>query len=145
MNKALFTIGYEGMVVEEFIKKLKINNTELLIDVREIPASRKQGFSKLKLQGLLQENNIGYVHYKELGSPKEIRNQLKETNNFVNFFEQYSNYLETQSDYVDKIVEHIASKSSCLFCFERDHNTCHRSIIAKHIKQKFKDIEVINL
>ena len=42
----LATIGYEGSAIEDFIATLKLANIEILLDVREIPLSRKKGFSK---------------------------------------------------------------------------------------------------
>lgn len=42
----LLTIGYEGRKIDEFIERLKEFNISRLIDVREIPFSRKPGFSK---------------------------------------------------------------------------------------------------
>ena len=42
----LFTIGYEGRNIEEFISHLKDFNIPRLIDVRKIPLSRKKGFNK---------------------------------------------------------------------------------------------------
>ncbi len=69
----LFTIGYEGRDIDEFVSLLKDNGITRLIDVREIPFSRKKGFSKSRLNERLQNENIDYVHIKALGSPSEIR------------------------------------------------------------------------
>ena len=69
----LYTIGYEGRDIDEFVSLLKDNRITRLIDVREIPFSRKKGFSKSRLNERLQNENIDYVHIKALGSPSEIR------------------------------------------------------------------------
>jgi uncharacterized protein (DUF488 family) len=51
MNKSeLLTIGYEGREINEFVKYLKQYNISCLIDIREIPISRKKGFSKSALR-----------------------------------------------------------------------------------------------
>jgi uncharacterized protein (DUF488 family) len=42
----LFTIGYEGRGIGDFVGYLKHFKISCLIDVREIPISRKPGFSK---------------------------------------------------------------------------------------------------
>ena len=53
----LYTIGYEGVSLEEYMNKLIRNGVEVLVDVRKNPLSMKYGFSK----GLLKKfcENIG--------------------------------------------------------------------------------------
>ena len=48
----LFTIGYEGRNIGEFISHLKDFNITRLIDVRKIPLSRKKGFNKKPLENI---------------------------------------------------------------------------------------------
>ena len=42
----IFTIGYEGTTVPEFIAVLQKASVERVIDVRALPLSRRPGFSK---------------------------------------------------------------------------------------------------
>ena len=82
----LLTIGYEGRAIDEFIARLKQFNISRLIDVREIPLSRKPGFSKTSLRERLEDEKIEYVHIKALGSPSPIRNKLKTDWDYDYFF-----------------------------------------------------------
>ena len=43
--KKLFTIGYEGTDFPDFLETLKEVKADVLLDVREIPISRRKGFS----------------------------------------------------------------------------------------------------
>ena len=45
----------------------------LLADVRAVALSRKRGFSKNVLRDALAEDEIGYRHFRELGTPKAGR------------------------------------------------------------------------
>lgn len=54
----LFTIGYEGISLEEYLNRLIINNIRLLVDVRRNPVSQKYGFSKKLLSGFCNRLNI---------------------------------------------------------------------------------------
>src|SRR5690606_13764328 len=45
----LFTIGYEGISLEEYLNRLVRNNVHVLVDVRRNPLSMKFGFSKSQL------------------------------------------------------------------------------------------------
>src|SRR5438128_11469966 len=69
----IFTIGYEGATMEEFLAALKAAGVERVIDVRALPLSRRPGFSKTPLRGALNEAGIDYVHLKALGTPADGR------------------------------------------------------------------------
>ncbi len=61
-GKILYTIGYEGRSLEELIACLKTSNISVVLDVREIPISRKMCFSKSKLKSKLEDEELGYIH-----------------------------------------------------------------------------------
>ena len=73
----IFTIGYEGVTMDEFLAALKGAGVEQVIDVRALPLSRRPGFSKNILAATLKDNGIGYVHLKALGTPKPGRDAAK--------------------------------------------------------------------
>ena len=50
MRRDFYTIGYEGSRVEDFLRVLKQAGIETLIDVRDLPLSRKRGFQRMPSQ-----------------------------------------------------------------------------------------------
>ena len=54
----IFTIGYEGTTVPEFIAALQKAGVERVIDVRALPLSRRPGFSKSPLKAALEEERV---------------------------------------------------------------------------------------
>ena len=96
--KALLTIGYEGLDLDHFIKFLTSNKVDVLVDVREVPISRKRGFSKSRLSQALAKKGISYEHIKALGSPSPIRKRLKEDWDYEAFFSAYDEDLVEQKD-----------------------------------------------
>jgi hypothetical protein len=48
-SHTLFTIGYEGSSIGDFRATLEAARINLVIDVRDVPISRKPGFSKTAL------------------------------------------------------------------------------------------------
>lgn len=129
--KELYTIGYEGVSNEEFLRNLSKNNIAVLVDVREIPLSRKKGFSKTVLERFLLQHGIKYVHLKHLGSPSKIRNRLKEDHNYELFFKDYTDYLVKEAkDALNELYEIALSEKVCIMCYERDVNFCHRNVVA---------------
>ena len=131
----LLTIGYEGRDIDEFITRLKRFNISRLIDVREIPLSRKRGFSKSALRERLEDENIEYVHVKALGSPSPIRNKLKSDRDYDYFFKAYSNYLSQNMEVLKEVYQFISDGINCIMCFERMPEKCHRSTVADKIKE----------
>lgn len=135
----LLTIGYEGREIDEFIIRLKQFNISCLIDVREIPLSRKSGFSKSALRKRLEDENIQYIHVKALGSPSSIRNKLKSDWDYEYFFKEYSEYLSGNIDTIKELYQYISDGINCIMCFERFPEKCHRSVIADKIKEYDKN------
>ena len=131
----LLTIGYEGREIDEFINRLKRFNISRLIDVREIPLSRKRGFSKSALRERREDENIEYVHVKALGSSSTIRNKLKSDRDYDYFFKAYSNYLSQNMEVLIEVYQFISDGINCIMCYERMPEKCHRSTVADKIKE----------
>jgi uncharacterized protein (DUF488 family) len=89
MPNTLFTIGYEETTAESFLKKLESAGVQMVFDIRELPQSRIPGFSKNALSEKLRRKGIDYLHVRELGSPRELRHQLRETKDFTAFTRGY--------------------------------------------------------
>ena len=123
--KQLFTIGYEGAVLEDFLITLDKANIDVLLDVRELPISRRKGFSKTALAEALVERDIDYRHEKQLGSPKTIRHKLREDGDYKAFFQAYNRHLKRQGKILLKLTEEL-SGNVALMCYEKDHARCHR-------------------
>jgi len=131
--RELFTIGYEGRNLDEFVLYLKSFHVRRLIDIREIPLSRKKGFSKSVLKSRLESENIEYVHFRSLGSPSQIRHKLKADLDYEDFFRSYTEHLLLNSNSLLEAIRYIDEGLSCLMCFERTPENCHRSIVAQKI------------
>jgi len=145
--KNLILTGYEKETIPEFLDKLKKEKITTLIDVREIPFSRKNGFSKEALKKKLLRNKIEYYHFPDLGSPNKLRNKLRKTNDYLTFFKTYRKYIKGKKGSLLRLVKLVINngKSSALLCFERHSDLCHRSIIASEILKINKNIRIIPL
>ena len=69
----IYTIGYEGLNIDSFMSLLRENGVETVVDIRELPLSRKPGFSKKVLASTLSASGFEYTHISDLGCPKPIR------------------------------------------------------------------------
>lgn len=135
-DSTLFTIGYEGISIDEYLYQLIKKNVKALIDVRQNPLSRKHGFSKNALASYLQKVNIAYYHIPELGIPSNLRKDLNGDKSYSALFDHYAeNILPYQSIYLEKIQDLLKKhKRLTLTCFEADHNYCHRHKITEALK-----------
>ncbi len=140
----LFTIGYQKRNIEDFLKTLKDNNIEILIDIRAIPHSRNRDYAKKNLENRLRENGIEYLPVKELGSPEKIRKKVKSDGDYRYFFDKYNEFLESKKEYLRELVGIAKKKSICLFCYEADFNRCHRSSVARRMAET-SYLEILHL
>lgn len=132
--RKLFTIGYEGADLGDFIETLKLFEVDMLLDVRELPASRRKGFSKNALKDALEAEGISYLHERLLGSPRAMRHELRETWDYEKFFSAFDRHLGQQTELIQQLVEGFAGHIA-LLCFERDHKACHRTPVAEKIAE----------
>ncbi len=134
MSKALYTIGYEGTHIDYFIDNLHENNIQCIIDVRALPLSRKTGFSKTQLSQRLHSAEIQYIHLGVLGTPKDIREELKLTRDYSTFFKKMDTYLSNKQEAIEVAYDHVMNSTCCLMCFEKFAAQCHRKLVAEKIK-----------
>jgi len=139
----IFTIGYEGTTMDEFLAALKAAGVERLIDVRALPLSRRPGFSKSPLRAALEEAGIEYVHLKALGTPAEGRSAAR-AGRHADLERIYAGQLELPEAIVQgaQMIELAEEKPSALLCFEREPAHCHRTLLLDAVAP---DAEVVDL
>lgn len=130
-NISIYTIGYEGLHIEEYINKLIRNGVKFLCDVRQNPQSRKYGFSKQSLSTLLPKFSIEYLHIPELGIEAQDRKGLKSSSEYEILFDDYRKSLPRRQDGLTRIMKELKThKRIALTCFEREPQSCHRNCIS---------------
>jgi uncharacterized protein (DUF488 family) len=132
----LFTIGYEGISLEEYINRLLINDIKVLVDVRRNPLSMKYGFNKNQMKRYCENLGIEYVHFPEVGIQSEQRQQLNNQKDYDKLFDYYRNNnliknFEAQSNILALLKDH---KRIALTCFEANICQCHRKHLAEAIE-----------
>lgn len=145
VSAKLFTVGYEGRSLEELIAALRAVGVERLIDVRELPLSRRPGFSKTALSQTLRESGIEYVHVKALGNPKPNRERYW-AGDIEGGAAVYRKHLNNGSRAaLIELAESLGEDPACLLCFERDHSECHREVIVQELEELQPRLKVSHL
>lgn len=133
--QVLFTIGYEGKTIESFINQLIKNDIRLLCDVRKNPISRKFGFSKTKIQHILNTIGIEYIHIPELGIESQKRINLESNFDYQQLFQEYRISLPQRKKYLEYVYFLLSSNVRiALMCYEKEPKMCHRHVIKDYIR-----------
>jgi uncharacterized protein (DUF488 family) len=136
----LYTLGYQGVDVDDYVQKLKAAGVGIVADVRETPWSHKRGFCKNILSTELSKAGIEYVHVKSAGNPKENRRTAPD---LAECLRRYKFYLDENPAGITALIEVVRMAASrkrtvCLTCFEKDVKDCHRSILVNAMQKQIK-------
>lgn len=134
-SSVLFTIGYEGVSLEEYLNKLIINGIKVLCDVRKNSLSMKYGFSKSQLQNECVGVGIKYIHLPDLGIDSAKRHELNTQSDYNKLFMFYRNDIlkktRSQQEHIINLLK--TDKRVALTCFEANIHQCHRKHLAEAI------------
>ncbi len=127
----LYTVGYQGQQIDSFLDLLLGHGISQIIDVRQLPFSRKADFSKKRFAARLADTGIGYVHLAALGTPKTLRDEVRRTHDYTAFFAAMREMIASQPEALKAALDLARQQPSALLCFEADHKECHRLVVAE--------------
>jgi len=134
------SIGYQERSVGELIDALHEFDIEKVIDIRELPLSRRKGFSKTTLGKHLAQAGITYRHLREAGNPyRKLKASIERC------LDLYGKHLTTNPGVVDTLASELRGQRVAILCYERQHEDCHRSVLIEALEdsgRRFKLVEV---
>jgi hypothetical protein len=126
----LGSIGYERHKDHiEFACHVRAAGVERLIDVRELPISRRRGYAKSALGKAMADVGVEYVHIKALGNPKPFRDLYKSGSVAQGRRCYEEHLLGERRGALEDLVPLLREKRCALMCVEHDPSTCHRAVI----------------
>ena len=125
--KKIYTIGYQGRTIDEFLNLLEKYDIDHLVDVRSYPTSKMEDFSKDDLKETLFKKSMMYKHLPGLGGLGD--EDYKET---MLSDRWKSSYKELKSLAKD-------GKTS-MMCLEKDPSHCHRRFISDRLEEDGWDV-----
>jgi uncharacterized protein (DUF488 family) len=128
---ALYTLGYEGLSIDSFIARLRKAGVKAVFDVRQLPLSRKKGFSKVAFGTALRDAGIAYRHLPVFGCPVQIRDRYKLDQNWNRYEKSFNAYIQGRASDLSELAIFAEKTNVCLVCFEADFNFCHRNLVAQ--------------
>lgn len=130
--KTVYTIGYQGVTLEEFILRLKDERIKAIVDVRANPVSRKPGFSKKALSGRLAAEGIDYHHFPSLGILSRHRKVITDLDAL--FYIYATDLILNHDETVAQVAAICQASRSALLCFEANPKESHRHVLALYIR-----------
>ncbi len=152
MQPEIVTIGVYGFEREAFLQALLDAHVNIFCDLRArrgVRGSQYTFANSARLQQLLQELGIRYVHCKNLAPSAALRaiqteedkraHVAKRTRSVLSqrFIQAYEQEYLSQFN-PQQFITQVADNASviCLFCVEREPDACHRSLVAQRLQQE---------
>ncbi len=136
-TQTLYTIGHSNRSIEDFIELLKVNEIEILADIRARPvSSRFPHFNQPDLREALEKVDITY-HWagRQLGgmrNPQDISPHKALADDQLRGFADYmlTPDFERAATQLINLTRHA---TSVILCAEKEPAFCHRSLIADYL------------
>jgi uncharacterized protein (DUF488 family) len=130
-RRAMMTIGHSTLSLETFLRALRENGVELLVDVRRYPGSRRHPqFGQAALFASLREAGIETAWREGLGGRRAARKDSVNTGWRESSFRGYADYMQTEA-FKAEIDWLVSQTAACaIMCAEAVPWRCHRSLIA---------------
>ena len=143
----VYTVGYKGKPLREFIRQLRGAGVDALIDVRLRNTSHLLGYTKRDdLSFLLTEGfAIAYEHCPDLAPSPEILDAYREDHDWCHYVAHFRPLLADRSAFAvgQRILSHYSAP--CLLCAEPTAEQCHRRLVAEHWAAHLPDVTIAHL
>ena len=143
----ILTIGIHGWDAESWIAALQAAGCDRVVDIRARRGVRGREYAfgnRARLEALLRDAGIAYLHVPELAPSREMRDvqaaadaasrQPKRSRTVLSeeFRRAYEQGIAAQVDWAD-LMRRVDGVAPALLCVERLPTACHRSIAASRL------------
>lgn len=129
----MMTIGHSTLEIGVFLRALRENGCETLVDVRRFPGSRRHPqFGQANLFASLADAGIRGVWREGLGGRRPVKKDSLNSGWRNVSFRGYADYMQTAefSKEIDWLMDLPNLDSTVVMCAEAVPWRCHRSLIA---------------
>jgi uncharacterized protein (DUF488 family) len=143
----VYTLGYQGKALAEFINPLREAEVDVVIDIRLRNTSHLAGYTKRDdLAFLLREGfGLAYEHHPDLAPSPEILDAYRESKDWPAY----------QAHFLPLLIERHAEimgreilaryHAPCLLCAEAKADQCHRRLVAEYWAQHIEGVTIVHL
>lgn len=143
----VYTLGYQGLSLENYVETLLASNVGIVLDVREVAWSYNRRYIKSVLQKTLLDAGIKYTHLRVCGNPSSNR---KTATSVEECLSRYRDYLGENLDCLETLLEYVKhankrKQPACLTCYENKPEECHRKILTDALIEIVPELEITHL
>lgn len=144
MPTTLYTIGYEQQATaDSLVDARREAGIKRLVDIRELPLSRRHGFSKTRLAAALADAGIVYEHVRPLGN---LYRDLYRAGRLSEGAAHYRAHLANGSrENLLELGRSLRHAATCILCAEESHEVCHRSLVADALRAEHPRLRIVHL
>lgn len=137
----VWTIGYEKQRIDRFIATLQAAGIRRVVDVRDVPWSHNQSYTKTNIERALTKADIAYTHLQALGNPKDGREAAKagDSETFHRLFGDHLAGAPAQAALAE-LKSMAEAERTCMMCLESDPEQCHRILICEALARDGAEI-----
>lgn len=155
-NQTIYTIGYEGKTIDDFISILKDNKIQTVVDIRgSVDSKHKPEFNGSVLSRSLNHSDINYTHRPELGVHYQVAQPYKDGYIDIECLQKWYKWnIEKQNEIdINQLSEEIKDLGKTVFlCMEKystpirgQKHFCHRNILVEMIMETKQFSERVDL
>lgn len=133
MKGTIFTIGHGRLGLAEFLRLIRQNGIQMIVDVRSSPYSRQASWAN---RGWLESEFTSSPAYRFMGGVLGGRPQNPEL--YENGQVSYERMAESQTfqQHLSILETHAGRIRMCLMCSEEDPIRCHRFLLVARALEK---------
>lgn len=136
-TQTLYTIGHSNRSMDDTLELLKLNEIEILVDIRAQPRSVQfPHFNQAELRESLDNADITY-HWagKQLGGQRKSQQGSAHMALADEHLRGFADYMQTSifDRAATQLINMTRHVSAVILCAEQDPGLCHRSLIADYL------------
>jgi uncharacterized protein (DUF488 family) len=143
----LYTLGFQGRPLAEFISTLRRAGVDALIDIRLRNTSQLVGYTKRDdLAYLLREGfGIAYEHRPDLAPLAEILDAYRRDRDWAAYEQSFIPLLAARQ--AEIVGQEILARyhAACLACTEAEPAQCHRRLVAEYWAGHLAELAIVHL
>lgn len=148
----IFTIGHEGVALDEVMGALKEAKVSVLVELRYHASKSfdRVGFTRAELHKACEAAGIEYRCKDQPLAAPEVVVEALEREDYRNAWNSYEAAIDTANAFceIDKLHKEAKVSNVCLLGETADHRICHRHIASArigHSKSSIFAFDIINL
>jgi uncharacterized protein (DUF488 family) len=142
----IFTIGFTQRSAAAFFGALRASGARRVVDVRLHNVSQIAGFTKRgDLPFFLREIcGMDYLHLPVLAPSQELLDAYKKQKLPWTAYERRFRAL-IRARRIEAAVQRSQIAEGCLLCSEPSPAHCHRRLVAEHLRDRWRGVEIVHL